>query len=321
MRRAGRQCTQAPMRQQRAKAGTPGAPRGRQRTQAHVRQQRAKEETPGAPRRRQCTQAPSASSGPSSNARRPVPGGNAQKPRCRAAGQSRKGAKHGTLVLRARWFAAVAFPCWSRACSDCASVPGVAVDAVQSRVHRVDTVRPAAAPATPYASSEAMTAAQVAAAAETATCIDAVRQNQFLGAANQLLAEQGPRRLRATVRAGRSEVEQRAVRRQRRLLPCVHPGPRVRHRRRRQRRGRRGSVPRGLPVRPADLGQQRGCLGPDRSHRSGPGGRAPGAQDQVAADTYACCGASPGAGAADTVNPDSAPTHCPARFGRGQCCL
>jgi hypothetical protein len=95
------------------------------------------------------------------------------------------------LLSPRRRFAAVAFPVLvAGVLATALSVPGVAIDAVQSRVHHLDTVRPAAAPATQYASSEAMTAAQVAAAAQTATYIDAVRQNQFLAAANQLLADQ-----------------------------------------------------------------------------------------------------------------------------------
>src|SRR6476659_10047508 len=138
-----------------------------------------------------------ASSGPKQE--RPVrrAGSHAHQPRCASSGpkqerpvrragrqctqapmrqQRAKAGKERSMGLLSprRRFAAVAFPVLvAGVLATALSVPGVAVDAVQSRVHRVDTVRPAAAPATPYASSDAMTAAQVAAAAETATYLDA----------------------------------------------------------------------------------------------------------------------------------------------------
>jgi hypothetical protein len=95
------------------------------------------------------------------------------------------------LLSPRRRFTAVALPVLVAAVLATAlSVPGVAIDAdaVQSRVHHVDTVRPAAAPATQYVSGEAMSA-QVASAAAVGAYLDAVRLNQFLAAANQLLAE------------------------------------------------------------------------------------------------------------------------------------
>ena len=97
------------------------------------------------------------------------------------------------LLSPRRRFTAVALPVLvAGVLATALSVPGVAIDAdaVQSRVHHVDTVRPAAAPATQYVSGEAMSAAQVASAALSVPTSTRCGQNQFLAAANQLLAEQ-----------------------------------------------------------------------------------------------------------------------------------
>jgi hypothetical protein len=105
------------------------------------------------------------------------------------------------LLSPRRRFTAVALPVLVAAVLATAlSVPGVAADraSLPSRAHHVKTVRPAAAPATPYVSGEAGFGLQIAAASAVVNFadavrlnqfIDAVRQNQFLDAAQHLLAE------------------------------------------------------------------------------------------------------------------------------------
>ena len=162
------------------------------------------------------------------------------------------------------------------------------------------TVRPAAAPATSYVSGEAGFGRQIAAASAVVNFadavrlnqfIDAVRQNQFLDAAQHLLAERAA--ASGVVRSGSSGRCNGDVAC---FLACtrahesdsaggytaVGGGGRYRGR---------------LPVRPADLGQQRGRprAGPTSSVRT----RlrwSPAVQDQVAADTYARRGAQPWGG-------------------------
>jgi hypothetical protein len=103
-------------------------------------------------------------------------------------------------ILSPRRLRAAAFPVLvAGVLATMLALPGVAIDAdTHSQVGRVDTVRPAAAPATEEASAapvDGLNIAEAGAAANYGTLMienqyaDAVRQNQFLDAASRLLQE------------------------------------------------------------------------------------------------------------------------------------
>jgi hypothetical protein len=113
-------------------------------------------------------------------------------------------------ILSPRRLRAAAFPVLvAGVLATALSLPGVAIDAdVHTKVGHADTVRPTAAPANVAAAApiDGQHVAEAGAVANFATLVienqyaDAVRQNQFLDAANRLMQE----RAAAAAAAGRS---------------------------------------------------------------------------------------------------------------------